>query len=140
MAKIETSISIGQPVEKVFAFVTDVKNQKALNPAITDVVVNGKMAVGTHYTVKSKYGAREFNSENEVVVFEPNKSFAVKAIAAPPATDVTSTYTFEKDGSGTKVHLSMDAVVMPGTEGMVVPQLKANLDTVLAGIKKGIEA
>jgi hypothetical protein len=32
----------------------------------------------------------------------------------------------------------MDAVVMPGTEGMVVPQLRAALDTTLAGIKKAL--
>jgi hypothetical protein len=27
---------------------------------------------------------------------------------------------------------------MPGTEGMVMPQLKAGLDTALAGIKKAL--
>ena len=47
MATIETSISINKPVEKVFNFLTDLQNQKAMNSAITDVVVNGKVAVGT---------------------------------------------------------------------------------------------
>jgi carbon monoxide dehydrogenase subunit G len=140
MAKIETSISIGKPVEKVFEFLTNVSNQKALNPAITEVVFSGKAAVGSRYTIKSKYGTRDFASENEIVALEPNKTFAVKTLAAPPASDVTNTYTLEKDGSGTKLHLAMDAVVMPGTEAMVVPQLRAGLDTALAGIKKAVEA
>ena len=139
MATIETSISIKKPVEKVFAYLTDVQNQKALNPNILDVVVNGKVAVGTRYTIKSKYGAREFSSENEIAALEPNKKFAVKTLAAPPASDVTNTYTLEPDGAGTKLHLAMDAVVMPGTEGMVVPQLRAGLDTALAAIKKQLD-
>ena len=139
MATIETSISIKKPAEKVFAYLTDIQNQKALNPNILDVVVNGKVAVGTRYTIKSKYGAREFSSENEIVALEPNKKFAVKTLAAPPASDVTNTYILEPEGTGTKLHLSMDAVVMPGTEGMVVPQLRAGLDTALAGIKKGLD-
>ena len=139
MATIETSISIKKPVEKVFEFLTNVGNQKALNPAISDVIISGKVAVGTRYTVKSKYGSREFSSENEIVKLEPNKTFAVKTLAAPPASDVTNTYTLEPDGAGTKLHLAMDAVVMPGTEGMVVPQLRAGLDTALAAMKKQLD-
>jgi len=138
MATIETSISINKPVEQVFAYLTDVQNQKALNPMITEVVTDGKMGVGSHYKVKMNVMGRPFESENEIVAIEPNKKFAVKTLAAPPASPVTNTYTLEPEGSGTKVHLAMDAVVMPGTEGMVVPQLRAGLDTALAGIKKGL--
>jgi carbon monoxide dehydrogenase subunit G len=138
MAAIETSISINKPAEKVYAYLTDIQNQKALNPSIDEVVMDGKLAVGTHYKIKMTVMGRPFVSENEIVALEPNKKFAVKTLAAPPASPVTNTYTLEPDGAGTKLHLSMDAVVMPGTEGMVVPQLRAGLDTALAGIKKGL--
>ena len=133
---IETSTTINKPVEQVFAFVTNPLNLKSLNPNTTGIIFDGKVAVGSRYTVQLKYGAREFNSVSEIVALEPNKTFAVKAIATPPATDVVSTYTFEQDGNGTKLHISMDSPVMPGTEGMVVPQLRAALDTSLASIKK----
>ena len=136
---IETSTTINKPVEEVFKFVTNPLNLKSLNPATTGILFDGKVAVGSRYTVQSKYGAREFNSVSEIVTLESNKKYAVKAIATPPATDVVSTYTFEKEGNGTKLHLSMDAAVMPGTEGMVVPQLRAALDTSLASFKKVIE-
>ena len=139
MAKVETSISINKPVEQVFAFVSNPMNMKSLSPATTGVIFDGKIAVGSRFTIQSKYGAREFNSVNEIVALEPNKTLGVKAIAAPPASDVVSTYTFEKEGGGTKLHIAMDAVVMPGTEGMVIPQLKAGLDTSLAAFKKAIE-
>ncbi len=139
MATVETSISIKQPIEKVYSYITDVQNQKAMNPNITQIATGGKMAVGMHYTVKMNMAGRQFESEHEIVALEPNKTFAIKTLAKPPASPVTNTYTFEKEGTGTKVGLSMDAVVMPGTEGMVVPQLRAGLDTALAGFKKALE-
>ncbi len=139
MATIETSISINQPVEKVFAFLTDIQNQKSLNPSITDVVMDGPLAVGSRYKIKMTVMGRPFESENEIVAIEPNKKFGIKTLAAPPASPVTNTYTLEPEGSGTKLHLAMDAVVMPGTEGMVVPQLRAGLDTALAAMKKGMD-
>jgi carbon monoxide dehydrogenase subunit G len=139
MATIETSISINKPVEKVFAHITDVQNQKTLNPSINEVVMAGKLAVGTHYTVKMTVAGRAFESENEIVALEPNKLFCVKTLAKPPASPVLNTYKFEKAGNGTKLSLEMDAVVMPGTENMVTPQLRMGLDTALAGIKKSLE-
>ena len=138
MATVETSISINKPVEQVYAYLTDVQNQKALNSSITEVVTDGPVAVGSHYKIKMSVMGRPFESENEIVTMDPNKVFAVKTLAKPPASPVTNTYTLEPDGAGTKLHLSMDAVVMPGTEGMVVPQLRAGLDTALAGIKKAM--
>ena len=138
MAIIETSISIGQPVEKVFEYLTDVARQKDLNPMINEVVMEGKMAVGSRYTIKMTVAGRSFESVNEIVALEPNKTFGVKTLANPPASPVVNTYTLTKDGTGTKLHLAMDAVVMPGTEGMVVPQLKAGLDTTLASMKKSM--
>jgi carbon monoxide dehydrogenase subunit G len=138
MATIETSISINKPVEKVFEFLTDLENQKALNPMITEVVVSGKVGVGTKFTIKGKVMGREFKADNEIVALEPNRKLGIKTLAPPPASDVTNIYTLEKEGSGTKLHLSMEAAVMPGTEGMVVPQLKAGLDTTLATFKKAI--
>lgn len=136
MTIVETSISINKQVEKVFDFLMDLQNQKALNSSFTDVVVSGKVAVGTRYKIKGTVMGRTFESENEIVAIEQNKKFSVKTLAAPPASDVTNVYTLEKEGSGTKLHLSMDAVVHPGTENLVIPQLRAGLDTVLASIKK----
>ena len=138
MAVVETSISINQPVEKVFAHITDIQKQKDGNPSITAIEMDGKVAVGMHYKVKMSLSGREFVIENEIVALEPNKTLGIKTLAAPPAAPVTNTYTLEKEGSGTKLSLAMDAVVMPGTEAMVVPSLRAGLDTALAAIKKAL--
>jgi len=140
MAIIETSISINKPVEKVFAFLSDLNHQKALNATITDVVSSGKVGVGTKFKVKGKVMGRAFESDNEIVAFEPNKKLGIKTLAPPPASDVTNTYILEKEGSGTKLHLAMDTVIMaPGMEEMVKTQVKTGLDTSMAAIKKALE-
>jgi carbon monoxide dehydrogenase subunit G len=138
MATVETSISINKPPDQVFAYLTDVQNQRALNSSIIEILTDGPVAVGSHYKVKMSVMGRPFESENEIVALEPNKTFAVKTLATPPASPVTNTYTLEPEGTGTRLRLSMDADVMPGTEGMVVPQLRASLETALDGVKKAL--
>ncbi|HEY2982313.1 MAG TPA: SRPBCC family protein [Anaerolineales bacterium] len=141
MAIIETSVTMNKPVGKVFEFLTNLENQKALNSMITEVNVSGKVAVGTKYKIKGTVMGRSFEADNEIVALEPNKKFGVKTLAAPPASDVTNTYILEPDGSGTKLTIQMDAVVMAmGMEDMVKNQLKAGLDGTLASIKKAVEA
>jgi hypothetical protein len=90
---------------------------------------------------------RKNETLNEVVSFEANKKFGVKTFAPPPASDVTNTYLLEKDGSGTKLTLQMDAVLtppgmpsMPGMEDMMKKQMMAGFEATLATLKKAIEA
>ena len=64
MATIETSMSIKKPVEQVFAYLADVRNQKALTPMITDVVTDGKMSLGSHHKIKTTVMGRPFDSRN----------------------------------------------------------------------------
>ena len=144
MAIIETSVDLSKPVEKVFEFITNLDNQKKMSEYITGIEVPGPLKVGMRYKIKTTSMGREFVTENEVVALEQNKKFAVKTIAAPPASDVTNTYVLEASGSETKLTATMDAVVMtigmPGMEDMVKGQLKGALNQTLALIKKTIEA
>ncbi len=140
MTIIESSITINKPVEKVYGFLTDLENQKKLSEYITGVEVDGPLKVGTRYKIQTTSYGRTNVMENEVVALEPNKKFGVKTLAAPPASDVTSTYLLEKEGSGTKLTLQVDAVIMaPGMEEMIKTQMKTGFDTVLASTKKAIE-
>jgi carbon monoxide dehydrogenase subunit G len=143
MAIIETSVQINRPVETVYAFLADLQNLKAQNPSLTSVTLNGPVAVGTHYITKVQAAGREFSIENEIVAIEPNKKFAVKTLAVPPASPVTTAYMLEPSGSGTKLTTSMDTVVMapmPGMEDMIKGQLKSTLDMTNATLKKLIES
>ena len=143
MTIIDASIEINRPVETVFGFLTNLENLRAQNPSITSVTLNGPFAVGTHYVTKVNVSGREFVGETEIVAIEPNKKFAIKTLAAPPASPVTNVYLLEASGSGTKLTTSMDPVVMagpmPGMEEMIKGQLKSALDTGNATLKKLIE-
>jgi carbon monoxide dehydrogenase subunit G len=146
MATIETSVSISKPVEKVFEFITNLDNQKKLSSYVTGVEVSGPVKLGTKYVIETTSMGNVIKTNNEVVSFEPNKKFGVKTFASPPASDVTNTYILEKDGSGTKLILQMDAVLvpagmpsMPGMEDMMKTQMKAGLDATMTAMKNAIE-
>lgn len=141
MTVIDASIEINRPVETVFAFLTNLENLKAQNASITSITLNGPLAVGTRYVTKGQVMGREFSAESEIVAIEPNSKFAIKTLAAPPASPVTNTYTLEPTGSGTKLTTSMDTVIMAmGMEEMVKGQLKGALDMGNATLKQLIEA
>jgi carbon monoxide dehydrogenase subunit G len=147
MATLEFSTRVNKPVEKVFEFITNLDNQKKLSEYITGIDVKGPLKVGTHYKIETTTMGRKIETVNEVVSLEPNKKFGVKTLAAPPASDVTNTYVLEKDGSGTKLTLQVDAVLtppgmpnVPGMEDMMKKQMAAGFEATLATIKKAIES
>lgn len=146
MATLETSVSISKPVEKVFEYITNLDNQKKLSTYITGVEVDGPVKLGTKYKIETTSMGHKNVTTNEVVAFEPNKKFGVKTFAAPPASDVINTYILEKDGSGTKLTLQMEATLtpagmpkMPGMEDVMKKQMIAGLESTLAAMKKLIE-
>lgn len=146
MTVLETSIKISKPVEKVFEFITNLDNQKKLSSYITGVQVDGPLKVGTRYKIQTTSMGHVNETTNEVVSLEPNKKFGVKTFAAPPASDVTNTYILEPDGTGTKLIMQMDAVLvppgmpsMPGMEDMMKKQMMAGFESTMATLKKAIE-
>jgi len=146
MAIIESSVKVNKPAEQVWAFITNMENQKKLNSYITGIEVSGPVQVGTKYKIETTSMGFKNVTTNEVISFEPNKKFGVKTLAAPPASDVTNTYLLEPDGDGTKLTLQMDATLvpagmpsMPGMEDMMKTQMKAGMDTTMSAMKKAIE-
>jgi carbon monoxide dehydrogenase subunit G len=146
MTTLETSVTISKPVEKVFEFITNLDNQKKLSTYVTGVEADGPVKLGTIYKIETTSMGNKVVTTNEVVAFEPNKQFGVKTHAAPPASDLTNTYLLEKDGSGTKLTLQMDAVLVPagmpsvpGMEDMMKTQMKAGLDSTMSALKRAIE-
>lgn len=145
MALIENSIYINASPEKVFAHITNL--DVPMSEYVTKVEADGPLKLGTKITttIKSALGAVN-KITAEVVGFEKNKLYSIKTIATPPATDVINTNILEAEGSGTKLTLQTEAMLMPpgmpsmpGMEDMMRNQMKANFDATLATIKKAIE-
>lgn len=146
MTVLETSVKVNKSVEQVWAFITNLENQKKLSTFITGIEVSGPLQLGTKYKIETTSMGMKNITTNEVVAFEPNRKFGVKTFAPPPASDVTNTYLLEPDGDGTKLTLQMDATLvpagmpsMPGMEDMMKNQMKAGMDTMLGTTKKAIE-
>lgn len=146
MAIIESSVRIGKPAEQVWAFLTNLDNQKKLSSYITGIEVGNPVQLGTQYKIETTSMGHKNVTTNEVVAFELNRKFGLKTFAAPPASDVTNTYLLDPDGDGTKLTLQMDATLVPagmpnvpGMEDMMKTQMKAGLDTTMAALKKAIE-
>ena len=53
MAVIESSVKVDRPVEQVWAFLTDLENQKKLSTYITGIEVSGPLGMGTQYKIET---------------------------------------------------------------------------------------
>lgn len=145
MALIETSTTINASAEKIFSHISSLDILK--NEYVTSVEADGPIKLGTKIktTVKAMNGMQN-TITSEVVGYEKNKLYSTKTFAAPPASDVTSTYILESEGKGTKVTLQTEAMLtppgmpnMPGMEDMMKKQMVAGFDATLAALKKKLE-
>jgi len=145
MTLIEVSATINKPAEKVFAHITNPDNMK--NEYVVSIEADGPLKVGTKIKTKVKSTQGVVNEiVSEVVAFEKNKIYGTKTFGAPPASDVVSTYVLEAAGSGTKVTMKTEAVLMPagmpsmpGMEDMIKKQMMGSYESTLAALKKAIE-
>jgi uncharacterized protein YndB with AHSA1/START domain len=145
MALIEVSTTINKPADVIFAHITNPENMK--NQYVVSLEFDGPLKVGTKCktTIKSTQGVVNVIT-SEVIAYEKNKVYGTKTFAAPPASDVTSTYILEAAGSGTKVTMQTEAALMPagmpsmpGMEDMMKKQMLAGYESTLAALKKALE-
>ena len=145
MALIEVSTNINASADKIFAYVSSLDALKS--EYVTNIEADGPIKLGTKIktTVKAMNGM-ENTITSEVIAYEKNKIFGSKTYAAPPASDVISTYILEPDGDGTKVTLQTEAQLvppgmpsMPGMEDMMKNQMITGYTAALGTLKKKIE-
>jgi len=145
MALIETSIKINATPEKIFSYISGLDSLK--NEYVVSVEADGPIQLGAKIRTKIKAtNGVENVITSEVIAYEVNKLFGTKTFAAPPASDLVSTYILESDGSGTKVTMQTEAVLvpvgmpsMPGMEDMMKKQMVAGYDAALSALKKKLE-
>lgn len=146
MAVLEASLKINKSAADIFAYITNLENQKKMSQYVTAIKVDGPLKVGSHYTVVTSAGGHTIETANEVVGFEQDRLFSVKTFAPPPASDMVNTTILEADGSSTNVTMKMDVNLvpagmpsMPGMEDMMKGQMMGLLNDSLAGLKKNVE-
>jgi len=131
LTKIERSIVIEAPVEKVFAFVTDLDNFVKINPPETEMEIlsrdEGPQRVGFTAKVRAKVGDQVWEVEVETTEFVENKKQAVRQKGGPMKKfDMLDL--FEPADGGTKWTSIVEYELPYSLLGKLVDKLKVRKD------------
>lgn len=108
MIKVEVSTIINRPIEEVFAFVTDHRNDVRWQDGLLEVRLtpDGPVSVGTQVHEVRKFMGRRIESTGVISEFIPNVKSARKTLDGP--TEVEGYLAFEPVDGGTRVTQHME--------------------------------
>ena len=135
MARIEASVVINRPVEEVFEFVTNPKNDLLWQSGVleSEQTSEGPMRVGTTVRSVSQFLGRRMEGTGEVTEYEPNRKIKTKGTSGPMT--VEASYTFEPVEGGTRV-----SFVGEGETGGLVKRLFGLADSIVVRMaQRGME-
>jgi uncharacterized protein YndB with AHSA1/START domain len=144
MIKIETSIVINRPVEEVFEYMSNAKNNPQWQSGAQEVIKTseGPIGVGTAYKSVNRLLGRRLEATVEFTAYEPNKRVAGKVTSGPVPFRFENIFEPTEDG-GTKVMNSGEGepggffkLAEPLVGRMVQRQVEANF----ANLKDMLEA
>lgn len=105
MATVTTSVIIERPVDEVFAFVTDARNnplwQSGRGLQATRQEPDGPVGVGTRITETWHFLGRTSEATSEVTVYEPNRRYTRTGLGDGSPIE-RGDYTFESVAEGTR--------------------------------------
>ena len=141
MAAVSSTVTINQPVEKVFDYVTNVDNHMAWQAGILDASIEpkGLPALGSVYHYGSNVMGKRYDSQMKISAFEPNKAWSITTVGMPRP--VETVYRFEGMGSATQVTISMELSggYPAAAEAAIKQQMQKSLDDQAARIKQFAE-
>jgi carbon monoxide dehydrogenase subunit G len=109
MAKIEGEILIGRPVEKVFDFVADSRNEPSFNPAMTSVELLTPLPIGRGTRFRARMGRAGTQMLVELTEFD--RPHRLGSCTTSSMMQTAGALTFAGDGDGTV--MSWDWQVRP---------------------------
>ncbi|HET91807.1 MAG TPA: hypothetical protein ENN99_13880 [Chloroflexi bacterium] len=144
MAKLEKSILIDAPVEKVSAFLTEPANWPAIWPSMLECQGTDRAPDGSHYTAVHwvyKMSGMRFEGDSDTVEYTANQRIATRSCGG---IENTVTWTFTPEAGGTRATFSVEYVVPIPVLGKLAENaiVKANeqeMDVVLANLKAALE-
>jgi uncharacterized protein YndB with AHSA1/START domain len=129
MTTITQRIVVERPVEEVFAFVTDARNnlrwQSAAGLQQTQQTPEDPVGVGTRIAEVWRFMGRSSESTSEVTEYEPNKKYTRRLIAGTSPI-ARGEYTFEPVAEGTRWTFEV-TIQASGLFAIAEPLLASNL-------------
>ena len=143
MIKYELTEEIKAPVDKVFAYSTDFRNNAKWQDGVVESTPTpeGPTQLGTKFKTVRTFLGQHLEATGEVTEFIPNKKFAFKATSGTGQFNLAQT--FESIPSGTKTTIRME--LEPGgvfklAEGALAGNLKKTFESQTAKLKELMEA
>jgi len=143
--RFQQEVTIERPVEEVFDFVTDARNEPRYNPRILSVQKTTPRPIGrgTHFEVMSKAMGRPLAVEYEITAYERPWRMTSRTIRGLPLMDVESAETFELVGGGTRMQWVWE-VKPRGTAGRLMTPglalvLARRLEVAFTNMKRVLE-
>ena len=141
MAKVERSITVNASVDKVFAYITDPKNEMEWLPSNTDVRDITGQGVGQKWGYTFKMMGLPFKGEDEVLEYTPNQRYVTKSTGGIRS---TWTWTFKSEDGGTKLNIIVEYTIPVPVLGKVgerlaLGQIEREADLAAANIKARLE-
>lgn len=108
MAKVERSITINVPVEKVFAYIENPMNQPEWIASMIEIKDVSGHGVGAHYRWAYKMVGMRFEGKDTVKEYVPDERIVTQSKG-----DILSTwtYTFAPEDGGTKLTLTVEYTI-----------------------------
>jgi uncharacterized protein YndB with AHSA1/START domain len=100
MIQQEISVHLNQPVERVFAFLTDSNKLTSWQSNLIKIepLVEGPLCLGSRFREVRRMGRKETEIEAEITAFELNRHFETRTLAQP---EVRVSYSLEPEEGGT---------------------------------------
>ena len=141
MAKVERSITIKAPVEKVFSYISNPKNELEFVPSITDIRDVKGQGVGMRYGWTYKMMGISFKGESEVIEYTPNERYVHRSSGGIVS---TWTYSFKAEGGGTRLDLEVEYTIPVPVLGKIGERLvlrgsQREADYAMANLKDILE-
>ncbi|HEX9134463.1 MAG TPA: SRPBCC family protein [Ktedonobacteraceae bacterium] len=143
MPQIEREIVINRPVEEVFDFLADGRNEPHYNPHMlrAEQTSAGPVGPGTQFRTEVTTRGRSMEMIYEITAYERPLRLAGRTLKGPIA--VQSIETFASVPGGTHFSWVMELEprgLLKLISPLVVRMMGRNLDTLLANIKRLLEA
>ena len=141
MAKVERTITINAPVEKVFSYISDPNNELETIPSITDIRNIQGEGAGKTYDWTYKMLGIPLRGKSETVEYKPNERYVSKSSGGIVS---TWTYSFKAEAGGTQMNLVVEYTIPVPVLGkfadrLVLRQTGREADLAMANIKDRLE-
>lgn len=141
MPKINNSVNISAPVEKVFAYVSDPVNLPEWMGSLSEVTDATGSGVGQHYRWKYNMVGIPLRGESTITEYVPNERFATESKSG---IENTFSFAFAPDEGGTRLDVEVDYTIPVPVLGKLAEQLvlkrnRREADMWMANLKERLE-